>query len=238
MGKLAVVSGGLDSSTMLWTMLCSYPDVRVITFDYGQKHIIETQHATRVVEEARNFFEHGVHHDVVELPILPGSALTEGGVEVPKDDYSVETQKVTVVPNRNMVMLSVAASYAIAYGCDEIWYAAHKGDRATYPDCTNEFVHKMNLVLYEGNYDRVKIVAPFIDKGKHEIVKIGSEIGMPFELTWSCYDPVIDISGDKIVNRSYMVGVNASHCGVCGTCRERKMAFKIAGVEDPTRYAQ
>ena len=230
--KMAIVSGGLDSSTMLWTMLASGYDTRVITFDYGQKHIIEIQHAIKILEEARRFFERGIHHDVVELPVLPGSALTEEGIDIPKEDYNVETQKITVVPNRNMVMLSVAASYAIAYGCDEIWYAAHKNDQTVYPDCTNAFVHKMNLVLYEANYEQVKVIAPFIDNGKYEIVKIGNEINMPFDLTWSCYDPTEIVHTDSERDTYEIV-----HCGRCGTCRERKMAFKIAGVKDPTTYA-
>jgi len=227
--KLAVVSGGVDSSTMLWTMLASGYEVKVLTFDYGQRHTIEIERACDVVREASGFFGKRISHDIVLIPHLKGSALTDVSRGVPKQDYSVETQKVTVVPNRNAIFLNIAANYAIAYGCDEIWYAAHKNDQAVYPDCTMEFVHKMNLLLYEGTYEKPKIVAPFIDNRKDEIVRIGEGIQVPFELTWSCYDPVGEYEEDQEI---------LIHCGECGTCRERKLAFKLSGVSDPTRYAR
>ena len=235
---MAIVSGGLDSSTMLWTILASGYDVEVITFDYGQKHKIEIGQSVKIIQQAQAFFGRIITHWIVNMPHLLGSALTGDG-EIPKEEYDVESQKITVVPNRNMVFIAIAANYAIAGGCDEIWYAAHRNDQAVYPDCTNGFVHKMNLALYEATYEKPIVIAPFIDNLKTEIVSIGSKIGMPFDLTWSCYDPVMlqggpaTLPGDNISESDVY-----EHCGVCGTCRERKMAFKLASVEDPTRYAQ
>lgn len=233
--KMAVVSGGLDSCTMLWTMLCSGYDVDVITFGYGQKHQIEIEYAKRFIEHCRKFFKQDIYHHIIYIPTLPGSALTDSEIEVPKEDYSVESQKLTVVPNRNMVFLAIAASYGIAYKCNELWYAAHKNDQVVYRDCRPQFVNSMNIALHDGNDDSIVVVAPFIDMRKFEIIDIGSGTNMPFGMTWSCYDPVT--TKQVMTNRGF-TDPETIHCGVCGTCRERKMAFKITGTEDPTRYAK
>lgn len=220
---ICVVSGGLDSTTMLYHVMDIGFEPIVITFKYGQKHDIEIYYAKRTCKEL------GLKHYVLNIPVLPGSALTESEMEVPKEDYSVETQKSTVVPNRNMVFLSIAAAYAIAEDTKDIFYAAHKSD-AVYPDCTKKFVDKLNAALREANYEYLTVHAPFISKMKYDIVVIGDELGVPFVETWSCYDPVNVKKEDNTLE--------AIHCGVCGTCRERKVAFEVAEVTDPTRYAQ
>jgi len=223
---IAVVSGGLDSTTMLYHIIEQGYHPIVLTFHYGQKHKLEIEYAQATCDKL------GLEHHVISIPALPGSSLTDKDVEVPKEDYSVETQKLTVVPNRNMVFLSVAASYAIAYGCKWIFYAAHHNDEAVYPDCTRAFVDNMNMTLNVATYKMPQIDAPFIDKTKAEIVKIGHELGVPFEDTWSCYDPVeVTVSKDAVAFSKEM-----AHCGVCGTCRERKNAFEESNVEDPTIY--
>lgn len=224
---ICVVSGGLDSTTMLYYVIDKGYEPVVITFKYGQKHDIEIYYAKRTCKKL------GLKHYVLHLPVLPGSALTESEIDIPKEDYSVKTQKSTVIPNRNMVFLSIAAAYAIAEGARVIFYAAHMSDEAVYPDCTKAFVEKLNTVLHEANYERVTVYAPFIPEMKYDIVTIGEELGVPFEDTWSCYDPVV-IREDDWGNTL----LTAIHCGVCGTCRERKMAFEVAEVTDPTRYAQ
>jgi len=213
----------------------------VLTFLYGQKHSLEVTYAQRTCDKL------GLEHQLLPIPKLLGNALTDNDVEVPKEDYSVETQKITVVPNRNMIFLSIAASYAIAHKSEKVFYAAHKSD-AMYPDCTKEFVWAMNTALVCGNYGKVRVEAPFIDMTKAEIVALGEELRVPFEDTWSCYDPV-EITEPyppkpelPIPYTSPDMGlrriVGYTHCGVCGTCRERKRAFVEAGVDDPTRYAK
>ena len=231
---IVVVSGGLDSTTLLYHVIDKGIDVEVITFHYGQKHSIEVGYAKGTCSKL------GVKQHVLTLPTLPGSSLTEEDVEIPKDDYSVETQRITVVPNRNMVMLSIAASYAIACGVTGIYYAAHSNDQAVYPDCTEVFVEEINEALFAGNYEHVKIRAPFIQLSKADIVEVGHRLGVPFEDTWSCYDPYMIVHTPPMQGRTptTKVGRELLHCGTCGTCRERKMAFEIAGIEDPTVYAK
>lgn len=226
MKAVAIVSGGLDSTVMLYDILnriCGPNGVLALTFNYGQKHLIEMQYARHTCEKL------GVRQIELTLPMLPGSALTDSDKPIPKLDYSVETQKVTVVPNRNMVFLSVAASYAITNGAESVYYAAHKNDEAVYPDCTPQFVWKLNEALQEGNYQPVGVVAPFIHDSKTDIVELGKRLGVPFEDTWSCYDPVE-------VDRIHFRSDSYIHCGVCGTCRERRLAFRKARVVDPTAY--
>ena len=225
---IAVVSGGLDSTTMLYYIINNNYDPIVLTFDYRQKHQLEVNYASMTCKKL------GVPQIILDIPKLPGSSLTEEGVEIPKEDYSVETQKSTVVPNRNMVFLSIAASYAIANDCKWIFYAAHHNDEAVYPDCTRDFVEHMNMTLNVATYKMPQIDAPFLDMTKAEIVKLGSELGVPFEETWSCYDPRFVRS----VTSNYGTARTFAHCGKCGTCRERKEAFRIAGVEDPTVYME
>jgi len=232
MKAIVVVSGGVDSTTLLYHVVDLGYEPIVITYLYGQKHSIERWYADTTCKQL------GVRQIVITLPRLPGSSLTEEGVDIPKEDYSVETQKLTVVPNRNMVMLSVAASYAIALGIEKVFYAAHFNDEAVYPDCTARFVVAMNMALERGNYEKVEVKAPFIAWKKSMIIERGVELGVPYENTWSCYDPVVlnSIRGEEYPNN--LRTPETVHCGVCGTCRERKIAFKIAEVEDPTVYAR
>lgn len=225
---VVVCSGGLDSTVLLYYMIDGGYEPIVVTFLYGQKHSIENEYIRRTCAKL------DVELHSLNIPTLPGSSLTDIDKEIPKDDYSVETQKSTVVPNRNMVFLSIAASYAIAYGAETIWYAAHHNDQAVYPDCRQDFVSMLNVALAYGNYKKIRVEAPFIMLDKSKIVCLGKQLGMPFEDTWSCYDPVSEIvTTDIPLNQLRFL-----HCGVCGTCRERKLAFIEAGVEDPTRYAK
>jgi len=243
---IVVVSGGLDSTTLLYyvcnkkiteaaksSVPLKYEPI-VLTFDYGQKHGIEINHAKTTCQRL------GLKWIRLGIPKLPGSALTENNMEVPKEDYSVETQKLTVVPNRNMVFLSIAASYAIAEGARKVFYAAHYNDQAVYPDCRPEFVDGMNVALKVANYEPVEIEAPFIKMTKADIVTLGWGLGVPFQNTWSCYDPVLDVGalGEEYPMNMWSSNLSYIHCGICGTCRERKIAFQTAGVKDPTRYAQ
>jgi len=143
---------------------------------------------------------------------------------VPEGHYAAESMKATVVPNRNMIMLSIAAGVALANGYERIATAVHAGDHAIYPDCRPEFIDDMGACLetategFWGPHEESPLYAPYINKSKADIVRIGDGVGVDWTKTWSCY-----------------VG-EESHCGRCGTCVERKEAFRLAGVEDPTPY--
>ena len=128
--------------------------------------------------------------------------------------------KSTVVPNRNMILLSVATGHALSIKAGQIAYAAHSGDHAIYPDCRNEFAEAMANVIMLADWERVELIRPFVDWTKADIVRRGAELSVPFAKTWSCYK-----GGDL-------------HCGRCGTCIERREAFDLAKVIDPTPYAE
>lgn len=218
MKAVVIVSGGLDSTTLLYWVLDQGYEPYVLSFDYGQRHRKELSYARRTCEKL------DAPHTVVDLrgvqALLRGSALTCREVEVPEEHYTHESQKLTIVPNRNAIMLNIAIGYAVSIGAGKVFYAAHYNDRAIYPDCRWEFVESLNVSAKLANDNpRLEVVAPFIHKTKAEIVSLGRELGVPFEDTWSCYK-----GGDKA-------------CGVCGTCRERIEAFQMNNLRDPVEYA-
>jgi 7-cyano-7-deazaguanine synthase len=216
MKVLVVMSGGVDSSVLLAHHLFKQDQVRAITIDYGQRHIRELVYAEHQCRKK------GVDFEVVSLPALaklfPGSSQTDFTVQVPQGHYTEESMQSTVVPNRNMILLSIAVGHAIAYKMDCVSYAAHTGDHTIYHDCRPEFVRALNYAVSLCDKHLVQIQRPFISLTKANIVEMGSRYGVDFSMTYSCY-----AGGD-------------SHCGMCGTCVERKEAFKIAGVSDPTTY--
>jgi 7-cyano-7-deazaguanine synthase len=219
MKAIAIVSGGMDSVTLAHKLAAEGYGLHLLSFDYGQRHKKELLFA-RIC--ARNL---QACHDIIVFPrsftrLLKGSALTDESIEVPEGEYDAPTMRLTVVPNRNAVMLSIAYAVATAEGADIVAIGAHAGDHPIYPDCRPAFIEafdKMQVIATEG-YGKARIYAPFIDMGKHEIVALGAELDVPYAETWSCYK-----GGDR-------------HCGKCGTCVERKEAFALAGVPDPTEY--
>jgi 7-cyano-7-deazaguanine synthase len=219
-GKVVVLmSGGMDSAALAWLLADEGNDLHCLSFDYGQGHREREQAASWKL--ASNL---GARWDSVRLPItdlLKGSALTDPDVEVPDGHYADETMKITVVPNRNAVMLSIAFAAAVADEANGVAFAAHGGDHFIYPDCRPGFVkafQEMQNVATEG-FGSPVLQTPFINKTKSDIVAIGDPLGVPWAETWSCYK-----GGDY-------------HCGTCGTCTERREAFQEAGVTDPTTYA-
>lgn len=224
MKKKAVViaSGGIDSSTLLFKTVKENYETHAITFIYGQKHKREIDSAKRVSKSLK------IPHKIVDLSslkeILSGSALTDSRIdipEVPAEATHYETLKTTIVPNRNSIFLSIAIGYAVSIGADLVLFGAHHSDRGVYPDCRREFIEAFQHSEQLANDNlELKIEAPFINVDKSRIVKLGSELGVPYQETWSCY------RGEEL------------HCGICSSCRERKRAFTEAGIYDPTQYKQ
>lgn len=216
MKVVAIVSGGMDSVAMLYGLAKSDEVAEVLTFHYGQRHSREIEFARAAAMRLN------LPHRIVPLRVLgemaTGSSLTDATIEVPEGHYADESMKATVVPNRNMVMLSIAAARAISLKADAVAYAAHAGDHTIYPDCRPEFVEAMRQAFQLMDWHPVRLFAPFIGSTKADIVRLGARRGVPFELTWSCY------KGGRL------------HCGKCGTCVERREAFEVAGYPDPTEY--
>lgn len=214
---MLVFSGGIDSTTLLYYLLEEGYEVHALTFYYGQRHSKEVEHAKLIAEKA---VERGkVLHRLVDLSavseLIAAGALMGNG-EVPKGLYSEPSQRATVVPNRNMILLSIAAGYAVKINAGEVFYAAHKSDYSVYPDCRKEFVKALDAAVYLANlWNPVEVRAPFVDMTKIEIVALGLKLNVPYELTWSCYE-----GGER-------------PCLSCGTCLERTEAFLMNGVSDP-----
>ncbi len=217
MRGVLILSGGIDSSTLLYYLLKEGYEVHALTFYYGQKHFKEIEYSKRIVKEAKKVGK--VEHKVVDISsiheLIAKGALTSNE-DVPKAFYTEEVQRRTIVPNRNMILLSIAAGYAVKIGAGEVFYAAHKSDYSIYPDCRKEFVKALDTALYLGNlWTPVELRAPFVDMTKAEIVKLGLELKVPYEHTWSCYE-----GGER-------------PCLSCGTCLERTEAFLLNNAKDP-----
>lgn len=218
---LAVISGGMDSATLLYDLLGQGHGVQAVSFNYGQRHVRELAFAAELAGRNR------VQHSIVDISnigmLLTGSALTDAAVAVPEGHYTDQSMRATVVPNRNAIMLAIASGVAVARGLNGVATAVHAGDHPIYPDCRPGFIDQFNAMqqhAVQGHAaDNFRVFAPYIEWTKDEICSRGAVLGVPFALTWSCYQ------GD------------ARHCGKCGTCVERKEAFDLAGVEDPTEYA-
>jgi 7-cyano-7-deazaguanine synthase len=217
MKTVIVYSGGLDSTVLLYHLRAAGHELHALSIDYGQRHRCELERAAEICVEL------GIPQPVADLSalqsLLAGSSLTSPDIEVAEGHYTEETMKSTVVPNRNMIFLAVATGHALSIKAGQIAYAAHSGDHAIYPDCRNEFADAMATAIALADWEQVALSRPFVDWSKADIVKRGAELGVPFEKTWSCYK-----GGDV-------------HCGRCGTCIERREAFDLAGVVDPTPYA-
>jgi 7-cyano-7-deazaguanine synthase len=217
---IAVVSGGLDSVTLAYLLHTEGYSLHLLSFDYGQRHKKELAYAKLCAGRLN------VEHSIVDLSglgrLLKGSALTDE-IDVPEGHYAAPNMALTVVPNRNAIMLAIAYGVAVAEQADIVAAGFHTGDHPIYPDCRPEFVDSfdaMQRVAVAGYAPgHLRLHAPFVTIGKHDIVKIGATLNVPYGDTWSCY------KGD------------AFHCGKCGTCYERREAFELAGIPDPTTYA-
>jgi 7-cyano-7-deazaguanine synthase len=219
---VAIVSGGMDSAVLAHHLRAEGWSLRLLSFDYGQRHAKELDHARKLAAAL------AAPHEVVDLrstgALLAGSALTDAAVEVPEGHYTDESMRATVVANRNAIFVQVAVGVAVAEGAAAVGLGIHAGDHTIYPDCRPAFVEaaeNLALVANEGFVaDGFHLLAPFLHSTKAEIARRGTELGVAFEDTWSCY-----AGGDR-------------HCGRCGTCVERREAFALAGVPDPTAYEE
>lgn len=208
---ILILSGGLDSATLAYHLKAAGYQLEALSFNYGQRHERELDCAANIAKAL------DIPMKMIVMPdILGGSALTGQG-EIPHGHYEEENMKKTVVPNRNMVMLSIAAGYALAHGIKDIAIGVHAGDHAIYPDCREQTITAIENTIQLGNWeaDDFEIHVPFISMGKSAIVKIGHGLNVPFHLTHTCYEGT------------------AVPCGKCGSCVERAEAFKKNNLADP-----
>ncbi len=217
MKTVAIFSGGLDSTVLAHELLAAGDEVLLLSIDYGQRHRKELVFAQNFAKKQGLVWKLADLKSIAGL--LGGNSQTSSAVAVPHGHYAEENMKLTVVPNRNMIMLAVAGGWAVSEKADRLAYGAHAGDHTIYPDCRPEFVRAMAAALELCDWHKLAMFTPFVSRSKADIVRRGAELGVDFAATWSCYE------GGEI------------HCGQCGTCYERREAFERAGVADPTHYA-
>lgn len=223
MKALVLCSGGVDSTTCLAIAVEKYgaKQVLALSVSYGQKH-------SRELTAAQSIAAHyGVTLKQLDLSTVfqdsNCSLLQRSDEAIPTESYQEQLTRTngapvsTYVPFRNGLFLACAASIALANGCQEIFYGAHRDDAAgnAYPDCSQAFNDSMSKAVFLGSGELLRVTAPFIGMNKAQVVARGVELHVPFELTWSCYE-----GGEK-------------PCGVCGTCRDRAAAFAANGLTDP-----
>ncbi len=217
MEKIVVIySGGMDSTTLLYHLRDAGHTLRAISVDYGQRHVREIEAAREICAAI------DVPHVVADLsainPLLGDNSLSGRNVDVPEGHYEEESMKLTVVPNRNMIMLSVAIGWAISLEFDAVAYGAHSGDHAIYPDCRPAFADAMDEAARLCDWRELKLLRPLVHMDKGDIAQRGHQLGVPFEKTWTCY------KGQE------------KHCGKCGACTEGREALAKHNLPDPTVY--
>jgi 7-cyano-7-deazaguanine synthase len=216
---VVIISGGMDSVSLAHMLHKQGNELYLLSFNYGQRHSKEIAYAKACAEDLGCLWQEVDLTNVGSL--LKGSALTDD-VSVPDGHYTWDTMKITVVPNRNAIMLAIATGVAVSWGANFVATGVHAGDHRIYPDCRPEFIYSMSDAMVLGTEEfsvpGFKIIAPFVYSTKAQIASIGEESGVDFAKTWSCY------KGGEI------------HCGTCGTCYERREALSLAGIVDPTEY--
>ena len=216
MKTILILSGGLDSTTLLYDLIDQGKEVYPISFNYGQRH-------SKELEQAKiNCKELGLDHKIIDLTSITSlinNCSLAGDIDVPNGPYTEDVVKLTNVPNRNMIMVSIAVGYAINIGANTVYYGAHADDHL-YPDCREEFIRNLNKATEVCHHYPIYVFAPYLNMDKGDIVKKGLELGVPYENTWSCYKG----------------GENP--CGRCPSCITRREAFEKNGVKDPVEYEE
>lgn len=217
MKAIIVASGGMDSATAAYQYAHRGYELHLVGFDYGQRHVKELSALMQVGGRL------GAPVSIIDLKslgeFLGRNSLTSDHT-VPDGHYREETMRQTVVPNRNAIMINIAAGIAQAENAERVVTGVHSGDHYIYPDCRPQFVRALGESISFATEGAVGLDAPFLHLTKADIVKEGARLNLPYEITWSCYKG------------------GAQHCGTCGTCFERKESFNVAGVPDPTNYIQ
>lgn len=211
---IIVLSGGMDSITMLYEYADSI--ALAVNFSYGSNHNAREAECAR-----RHCATLGIELIEIDLSFIGQyfhSSLLEGADSIPEGDYDFDNMKSTVVPFRNGIMLSAAAGLAESRGLSKVMIASHNGDHALYPDCRDSFVKAMSEAIKAGTYDGITIDAPYSLLSKADIARHGKALGIDYSTTYSCYKG------------------GPTHCGACGTCRERRQALAEAGISDNTIY--
>lgn len=221
MRAVVLLSGGLDSATVLAMARSEGRTCHAISFTYGQRHEIEIAAARRVAK-AMGAAEHVVYP--LDLRVFGASALT-ANIEVPKDAAGAPGIPITYVPARNTIFLALALGFAEAREAQEIWIGVNAVDFSGYPDCRPEFADAFQKVMLTGTRSGIekgepRLVTPLIHLTKAGIIRRGVELGVDYSLTHSCYDP----------------GAQGRACGHCDSCILRRRGFEEAGVPDPTKY--
>jgi 7-cyano-7-deazaguanine synthase len=218
---VAIVSGGMDSVTLAHALAADGDTLHLLSVDYGQRHRRELADAEACALRLGARWHYADLRGVREL--LGRSALTDPATPVPYGHYAAPTMAITVVPNRNALLLALAYGLAVTVGADRVATAVHAGDHYVYPDCRPAFLDAfaaMERLATAGHAaPGLHLHAPFAHQTKAAIVRVGHALGVPWAATWSCYEG------------------GAVHCGRCGTCVERREAFTEAAVPDPTEYA-
>ncbi len=213
---IVVVSGGMDSATLLYHVLAEGHTAKALSVNYGQRHVKELDFARQLCQRV------GVEHQIADLsainPLFGNNSLSGRQLEVPEGHYAEESMKQTIVPNRNMILLSVAIAWAVSSQFEAVAYGAHSGDHTIYPDCRPEFATAMDEAARLCDWNPIRLWRPFVDWDKGQIARRGAELNVPFGLTWTCYKGL------------------EQHCGKCGACVERKEAFASQGLPDVTTY--
>jgi 7-cyano-7-deazaguanine synthase len=218
--KVIIISGGMDSTTLLYDLVQQYgaENIRALSFDYGSKHNwIELPLAKKSCEKL------GVEHEIINLREIFShftSTLLQGGEAIPEGHYAQPNMKLTIVPNRNSILLSCAVGLAESIGGDKVFYGAHGGDHFIYEDCRPEFIKAFSAAEKLGTVNGIEIEAPYSDKNKITILTRGIELGVDYSLTHTCYAP----------------NEKGESCGKCGACCERLEAFKLNNLTDPLVY--
>ena len=201
MNAVILLSGGMDSTTLLYWASAKGFQLEALSFDYGQRHKKELEFSKYHTAELR------IPHKIIRLDFSIFKSSLLGNEEIPEGHYEDKSMKSTVVPFRNGIMLAYAVGYAESIGANRVLLASHAGDHAIYPDCRPSFTAAMNAAAQAGTYNSVRVESPFNRKTKKEIVIIGRGVGVNYNYTWSCYKGL-----DK-------------QCGKCGTCVERLEAL-------------